>query len=226
MFEVPPEHRRQPRAYGGFLTVGSPRWPSPQVAMVQGRRASEGEAPTSIWLDPPSAEEAQDFLVVLQAMRSGAFTVQGFPGAAHRGAFKARGLDQPPRQGIVTPAPSSLESLAELSPRGPARPRSPVAARAWCPARAFATLTLATLATGANGAGLPPGRTRAYAAAQPAGRGGWGPAWAPWFAKGGTPHPARPWHQWRPAHGLRVRGFGATLGFPGRAPSYPAPLPA
>ena len=51
--------------------------------MVQGRRASEGETPTSIWLDPPSADETRDLLVVLQAMRTGAFTVQGIPGVEH-----------------------------------------------------------------------------------------------------------------------------------------------
>ena len=194
--------------------------------MMQGRRASEGEAPTSIWLDPPSAEEAQDLLVVLQAMRSGAFTVQGFPGVTHRGTLRVRGVDQPPRQGIVTPAPSSPDSLAEPSPKGPARPRSPEAAKAWCPARAFATLTLATLAAGANGAGLPPGRARACAAAQPAGQGGWGPDWAPGFTKGGTPHLAHPWHRWKPTHTLRVRGFDATLGFPGEGPQLSRATPS
>ena len=185
----PPGHRKQPRAGGSFLAIGRPRWPSPQVAMIQGRRASKEETPTSIWLDPPSAEETQDLLVVLQAMRTGAFTVQGFPGVAHQGALRVRGVDQPPRQGIATPAPSSPEPLAEPNPRGPAMPHSPVAARAWCPARAFAALTVATLAAGASGAGLPPGRARAFAADRPAGPGGWEPGWALEVAQGGTPPP-------------------------------------
>ena len=73
--------------------------------MIQGRRASEEQAPTSIWLDPPSAKDTQDLLVVLQTMRSGAFVVEGLPGAPHRGAFRVRSMHQPPRQGIVRPPP-------------------------------------------------------------------------------------------------------------------------
>ena len=65
-----------------------------------------------------------------KAMRTGAFTVQGFPGIAHREILRVRGVDQPPRQGIATPTPSSPDSLAEPSPRSPAKPPSPVAARA------------------------------------------------------------------------------------------------
>ena len=194
--------------------------------MVQGRRASEGEAPTSIWLDPPSSEEAQDFLAVLQAMRCGAFAVQSLPGAAHRGAFRIRGLDQPPRQGIVTPASSSPESLAEPSPRGLARSRIPVAARAWCPARAFATQNLVTLAAGANGTGLSLGRTRPCGVAQLTEQGMWRPAWAPWSAEGGAPGPASPRLRWGQRSG---RALGVSMphwASRGRGPRCRAPRPA
>ena len=73
--------------------------------MTQGRRASEGEVPTTIWMDPPNQEEVQDLLVVLQAMRSGAFVLGGLPGVPSRGSLTVKGVDTPPRQGCATPVP-------------------------------------------------------------------------------------------------------------------------
>ena len=132
--------------------MSSPKWRTLHVAMVQGRRAGEGESPTSIWIDPPAQDETRDLLVVLQAMRGGAFDVGNLPGAAHKDSLRVKDLDQPLRQGCVTPAPSTPDSVAEPNPRLLARPRNPAAVGAWCPAKAFATLTLATLAARAQAA--------------------------------------------------------------------------
>ena len=76
----------------------SPRWRTPQVAMIQGRRAGEGEVPIMVLFGPPTPEEAQGILVVFRAIRSGAFVVENLPGARHRESLRVRGLD-PPRQG-------------------------------------------------------------------------------------------------------------------------------
>ena len=132
--------------------MSSPRWKTPHVAMVQSRQAGEGESPTTIWVDPPSPDETRDFMVVPQAMRSEAFDVGNLPGAANRDSLRVRSLDQPTRQACMTPVPSTPDSVAEPSPRRLVRARSPAAGGAWCPAKAFATLTLATLAARAQAA--------------------------------------------------------------------------
>ena len=46
--------------------------------------------PTTIWLDPPTIEKAQDLLIILQGMRNGAFVVESLPGAGHRGSLRAK----------------------------------------------------------------------------------------------------------------------------------------
>ena len=224
--KTPPRHQERAQGNQGIFAVRPPRQPSPQVAMIQGRRASEEEAPTSIWLDPPTGRETQDFLVVFQATRSGTFVVESSPGATHRGAFRVRGMDRPPRQGTVTSAPLSPDSVAEPSPREFERPRSPTAAGAGCPARAFATLTLVTLAAGADGAGLSLGRTRACNVAQNAGHGTWRPALGPWSAGSDVPGPARPRLWWSPAIGSYTKDFDATLGYPGEGPQLPRTTPS
>ena len=189
--------------------------------MIQGRRASEVEAPTSIWLDPPSAEEAKDLPIVPQAMKSGAFTVQGFPGVAHRGALRVRGVDQPPRQGFVTPAPSSPESLAEPSPRGPAKPRSPEAAKAWCPARAFATLTVATLAAGASGAGSHPAVPEPSPLTSPPGGVGGSPTGRPVLPRWAHPTSPAPGDGGNQSTRSASEASTPRWGSRGRAPSPP-----
>ena len=194
--------------------------------MVQGRRDSEDEVPISILLDLPTGRETQDLLVVLQAMRGGAFVVESFPGAAHREAFRVRGMDQPPRQGSVTPAPSSPDFVAEPSPRGLERPRSPAATGAWCPTRAFAILTLATLASGADWAGLSLGGRLAWCETQAEIAGTWEPAWGHGSGWTDTPGPARPQPWWRPAVGLHTKDFDATLGYPGEGPQLPRTTPS
>ena len=151
--------------------------------------------------------------------------MEGLPGAPHRGVFRVRGMDQPPRQGIVTPAPSSPDPLAEPSHREYERSRSPAAARAWCPAKAFATLTLATLAAGADGTRLSLGRTRACGVAHLTGHGMWRPAWAPRSPDSGAPGAASPRLWWSPALGSRVKDFDTTLGFPGEGPQLPRTTP-
>ena len=85
--------------------------------MTHGRRASEGEVPTTIWMDPPNQEEVQILLVALRAIRAGEVAPEDFPGAASKGTLRVRGLDAPPRQGCTTPVPSTPESVAEDSPR-------------------------------------------------------------------------------------------------------------
>ena len=49
--DCPRPQARAQRAEG-ILGMGSPRWRTPHVAMVQGRRAGEGESPITIWIDP------------------------------------------------------------------------------------------------------------------------------------------------------------------------------
>ena len=164
-------------------------------------------------------------MVVLQAMRSGAFVVENLPGVAHREAFRVRGMDKPPRQGSVTPAPSSPDSVAEPSPRGLERPPSPAAAGAWCPARAFATLTMAAPVAGANGAGLPLGCTRAGDVTRVSAPGVRGPAKVPWPDGRVETVPARPRPWWSPAGGSHGKGFDATLGYRAKSPSCHAPAP-
>ena len=190
--------------------------------MVQGRRATEGEAPTSVWMDPPSADETRDLLVVLQAMRTGAFTLRGIPGVELRGILRVRGVDRPPRQGIATPVPTSPESLTESSPGSPARPPSPMATRTWCPARALAALTVATLAAGTGAAVVPLSRARAPQAGFPAHPPGSAYGWARGAAQGARPRRARAWCRWRPAHARGGGVFDPTLGFPGEGPQMPS----
>ena len=104
----PPLPRVKLESRGGVLDARPPRWPTPQVAMTQGRRATEGEVPTTIWMDPPNQEEVQVLLVVLQAIRTGEFAPECLPGAASRGSLRIRGVDAPPRQGCVTRCPRPL----------------------------------------------------------------------------------------------------------------------
>ena len=185
----PPRLRVEAGNRGQVLCARPPSWPTPQVAMTQGRRATEDEAPTTIWIDPPDGEEVRDLLVVLQAMRSGAFTAQHLPGAASRNLLRVRGVDAPPRQGCVTPVPSSPESVEEPSPRELTRSRSPRAAGDWRPTRAFAALTLATLTAGAQGSWSAPMRWEGALCPPCAGRGG---------------APPRPRHGHRRPRGLPV----------------------
>ena len=128
-------------AHGGatVLAIRSPR-KKKQVAMTRSRRTREGELPTTIWMDPPSKEEERDLLVAIHALRSGALDVNGFPNAAHREALRIRGLDRPPRQSCLTPAPSTPDSVDEPSPRARSRSRSPEGRGAWRPAKALAAL--------------------------------------------------------------------------------------
>ena len=78
---TPPRHLKRAQRNEGVFSVQSPRWPSPQVAMVQGRRASEEDVPTSIWLDLPTRKETQDLLVALQAIEEWSFRRGEFPGS-------------------------------------------------------------------------------------------------------------------------------------------------
>ena len=112
--EDPHRPRGRPQEVGGVLGVKSPRWLTPQVAMVQGRRASEGETPTTVWLDPPTHEETRDFLAVSQAMRGGAFVLESFPevrigGHSGLGAWTSRrardARPQFPQPRIPSPSP-------------------------------------------------------------------------------------------------------------------------
>ena len=107
----PPRPRARARRAESFLGMSSPRRRTPQVVMLQGRRAREGETPTTIWIDPPSREETRDLLVAFHAVQGGALDVNSFPGAAHREALRIRGLDQPPRQSCV-PLPPRIQSLS------------------------------------------------------------------------------------------------------------------
>ena len=159
-------------------------------------------------------------------MKSRAFVVEGLPGATHREAFRIRSMDKPPRQRSVTPAPSSPDSVAEPSPRGLERPPSPAAAEGWCPAKAFATLTMAALVAGANGAGLHLGCTRAGEVTRDAAPGVRGPARAPWPEGGVDLEPARPRPWWSPAGGSHGKDFDATLGYPGEGPQLPRTSPS
>ena len=208
-----------------FLDLNSPKRKTPQVDMVRSRRARESETPTTIWMDPPSREETQNLRVALQALRGGALDVSGLPGAAHRDALRVRGLDQPPRQSCLTPAPSTPDSVAEPSPQVRARPRSPVRREAWCPTRTFATLAFTALAaqawvTDAVGPHGAVGPWSACAAVEPR-RCGHSP---------GCPQAGHPgsigWPCWRLASGLAWMDYDATLDYPGGGPQLPRSTPS
>ena len=205
--------------------MSSPRWWTPHIAMVQGRRTGEAESPTTIWIDPFSQDETRDFLVVLQAMRGGAFDVGGFLGAAHRDSLRVSGLDQPPRQGCVTPAPSTPDSVAEPTSRFLARPRSPAVGGAWCPAKAFATLTLATFAARAQAADSIGHHKKACQWTQGEVLGSQVFGLRPNYSRAGHPGPVGPWPCWRLALGLDRMSFDATLGYPGEGPQLPHSTP-
>ena len=96
-----------------------------------------------------------------------------------------------------------------------------MAARAWCPARAFAALTVASFAAGTRAVGLPLDRARALDAGLPANPIGSKFNWTQDVAQGAAPHRARAWRRWRPAHTQGDRGFDPTLGFPGEGPQKP-----
>lgn len=152
---APPESTTPTRAEAHgeatVLAMRSPRKRTPQVAMTRGRRTREGELPTTIWMDPPSREEERDLLVALHAqLRIGALDVNGFPSAAHKEAFRIRGLDRPPRQSCLTPAPSTPDSVDEPSPRARSRSRNPEGRGAWRPARALAALAFTAFAAQAQ----------------------------------------------------------------------------
>ena len=100
----PPRPRQRAQGVGSLFNMQSPGRQTPQVAMIQGRRATEEEVATTVWLNPPTPEETQDLLVVLLAIRHGAFAVKNLPGAGHPESLWAKGLHQPPRQGCVTPS--------------------------------------------------------------------------------------------------------------------------
>ena len=195
------------------------------MAMTLGRRAREGENHTTIWIDPPSREETRDFFVAFQALRGGVLDVSSFVGAAHREALRVRGVDQPPRQSCVTPAPSTPDSIAEPSPQFRARPRIPVMRGAWCPTRAFATLTFTALAAQARVAeGFGPhgvvGPRTAWGTAEPRGCGR-----CPSCPQAGHPGLAE-WPCWRLAFGLARMECDATLGYPGEGPQLPQSTPS
>ena len=194
------------------------------MVMVRGRRARGGESPTSIWMEPPSREETQGLFVALHALRGGALDVSGFPGAAHRNALRVRGLDQPPRQSCLTPAPSTPDSVDEPSPQVRARSRSPEGREAWRPTRAFAALAFTALVAQAQIADA----VRPHGAIGP--RSACEAAEPPRFGHPpGCPQAGRPrsvgWPCWRLVAGFAWMGYDDTLGYPGEGPQLPRSTP-
>lgn len=123
---IPPRTRRRAQGARRVLAMDPPSWHAPQVAMIEGRRANEEEIPTTVWLDPPSAREVKVLLIVLQAMRSGAFVVGSLPGAQYGETLRVRGLDQPPRQGCVSPRfPRRRTPWPSSALNGPDNPAAP-----------------------------------------------------------------------------------------------------
>ena len=158
-------------------------------------------------------------------MRGATLDVNSLPGAARREALRIRGLDQPPRQSCVTPAPSTPDSIAEASPQFRARPRSSAVREAWCPTKAFATLTFAALAAHARVAdGVGPhgavGPWTTWGTAEPQGCGH-----CPSCPRTGHPGPIE-WPCWRLASGLAKMSYDAMLGYPGEGPQLPHTTPS
>ena len=161
----------------------------------------------------------------VHALRSGALDVNGFPGTAHRRALRVRGLDRPPRQSCLTPAPSTPDSVEEPSPQVRARSRSPEGREAWRPTRAFAALAFTTLAA----------RAQVAEAARPHGSVGprlVGEAGEPrsWGKPPGCPQADRPrshgWPCWRLVAGHTWKDYDDTLGYPGEGPQMPRSTPS
>ena len=158
-------------------------------------------------------------------MRGGALDVCSPPGAAHRETLRIRGLDQPPRQVCMTPALSSPDSVAEPSPQVRVRPRSPANRRAWCPTKAFATLTFTALAAQAQVCeGVGPhgaiGPWTTWRATEPLGC-----DHCPSCPQTGHPGPME-WPCWRLASGLARMSYDATLGYPCEGPQLPHATPS
>ena len=200
---------------------GPPRW----TCYKAGGQEKVKPPPLRIWIEPPSREETRNLLVALHAMRSGALDVCSLPGAAHREALRIRGLDQPPRQVCMTPALSSPDSVAEPSPQVRVRPRSPANRRAWCPTKAFATLTFTALAAQAQVCeGVGPhgaiGPWTTWRATEPLGC-----DHCPSCPQTGHPGPME-WPCWRLASGLARMSYDATLGYPGEGPQLPHATPS
>ena len=147
------------------------------------------------------------------------------PNTDHRDAFRIRGLDRPPRQSCLTPAPSTPDSVDEPNPRTRSRTRSPEGRGAWRPARALAALAFTALAAQAQvaeatraqrgiGTGLMSG------AGGP--RGGGEPARSFQADRPG----AIEWPCWRRVAGHAWRDYDDTLGYPGEGPQLPHSTPS
>ena len=155
-----PRGDRDPgRHRAGLFAADRPAHPTPPVLMCGGRRALAGEAPTTIWLDPPDTQEAQYLMGALFAMRQAGPPPPADPPGARGPSFRVRGLHPPPRAAPVDPPPSPTDSVPDPSPRPPRSPSRCRSQGTWDPGRAFLALTLATLASGVTRAGgsVPPG---------------------------------------------------------------------